>query len=82
MGKALRIADEVLDTTRMTEAELAREFAVFLYREAKVSLGRAKDIAGMNRVAFQHLLASRGIPIRYGRADARADVATLRNLKR
>lgn len=82
MGKALRIADEVLDTTRMTEAELAREFAVFLYREAKVSLGRAKDIAGMNRVAFQQLLASRGISIRYGRADVRADVATLRNLKR
>lgn len=82
MGKALRIADEVLDTTRMTEAELAREFAVFLYREAKVSLGRAKDIAGMNRVAFQQLLASRGIPIRYGRADVRTDVATLRNLKR
>lgn len=82
MAKALRVSEEVVTATRMSEAELAREFAVFLYREAKLSLARAKEIAGMDRIAFQQLLASRGIAIRYGKADLRADVATLRKLKR
>ena len=82
MGKVLKVSEEIVNATRMTEEELAREFAVFLYREAKLSLARAKDIAGMNRVAFQQLLASRGVPIRYGKADLHADVATLRKLKR
>lgn len=82
MGKALKVSDEIVAATRMTEEELAREFAIFLYREAKLSLARAKEIAGMDRVAFTHLLASRGIPIRYGKADLRADVAALRKLKR
>lgn len=82
MGKALKVSEEITTATRMTEDELAREFAVFLYQQGKLSLGRAKDIAGMGRIAFQQLLASRGIPIRYSKADLRADVATLRALKR
>ena len=82
MAKALKVAPEILDATRMTEDELAREFAVFLYHEGKLALARAKDVAGMDRLAFQGLLASRGIPIRYGKRDLRADVATLRQLKR
>jgi len=82
MGRALRVSDDVVAATRMTEEELAREFAVFLYREGKLSLARAKEIAGMDRVSFQQLLASRKIPIRYVKADLGADVATLRKLKR
>ncbi len=82
MAKALRVSEDIITATRMTEGELAREFAVFLYREGKVSLARAKAIAGLNRVAFQKLLASRGIPIRYGKAELQADLATLRKLKR
>jgi predicted HTH domain antitoxin len=116
MAKALKVAPEILDATRvnfpaasggafagpgtrpnaflpaasggvscggfMTEDELAREFAVFLYHEEKLPLARAKEVAGMARLAFQGLLASRGIPIRYGKRDLRADVATLRQLKR
>jgi predicted HTH domain antitoxin len=81
MGRALRVSEEVVTATRMTEEELAREFAVFLYREGKLSLARAKEITGMDRIAFQQLLASRKIPIRYGKADVRADVATLRGSK-
>jgi predicted HTH domain antitoxin len=82
MGKPLRVSEDVVAATRMTEEELAREFAVFLYLEGKLSLARAKEIAGMDRVSFQQLLASRKIPIRYVKADLGADVATLRKLKR
>ena len=81
MAKALKVASEILDATRMTEDELAREFAIFLYREGKLSLARAKDVAGMDRLAFQGLLASRGVSIRYGKGDVKRDVATLRQLK-
>lgn len=82
MGRALRVSEEVVTATHMTEEELAREFAVFLYREGKLSLARAKEIAGLDRAAFQQFLASRKIPIRYGKADVRADAAALRRLKR
>lgn len=82
MGKALKVSAEITAATHMAEEELARKFAVFLYRERKLSLSRAKDIAGMGRIAFQQLLASRGIPIRYAKADLRTDVASLRALGR
>ena len=82
MAKALKVAWEILDATRMTADELARECTVFLYREGKLSLARAKDVAGMDRLAFQGLLVSRGISIRYGKGDLRRDVAALRQLKR
>lgn len=76
------IPDEVLEAAQMTEAELKQEVAVMLFERGKLSLGRASRLAGMGRVEFQQLLASRDIPMQYDLADLEADIETLRSLGR
>jgi predicted HTH domain antitoxin len=59
----LNISDEILSATRMTEAEMRQEIAVMLFQKEKLTLAQASRFARMNRIAFQHLLASRQIPV-------------------
>lgn len=74
------IPDEILYTARMTEAELKQEIAVMLFQREKLTLAQASQLAGMNRLQFQHLLASRQIPVHYDVAEFEADIKTLREM--
>ncbi len=76
------IPDDILQATRMTEEELRQEIAVLLFQKDKLTLGQASDLARMSRLQFQHLLASRQIPIHYAVADFEEDLKTLRELGR
>jgi predicted HTH domain antitoxin len=76
------IPSEVVQTTRMTEGELAREMGVLLFQMEKLTLGQASRLAGMSQLQFQHLLASRQIPVHYDVAEFEEDVKTLRELGR
>ncbi|MBH8552752.1 UPF0175 family protein [Nostocaceae cyanobacterium CENA357] len=76
------IPNEILTTTRMTEDEMKREIAVMLFEKEKLTLGQASRFADMNRIAFQHLLASRQIPIHYGIEDFEQDINNLRQMGR
>ncbi|MEQ8960352.1 MAG: UPF0175 family protein, partial [Coleofasciculus sp. C2-GNP5-27] len=71
------IPDEILTITRMSEAEMRQEIAVMLFEREKLTLAQASRFAGMHRVAFQHLLASRQIPVHYGIEDLEQDIQTL-----
>ena len=53
------IPDEVLEAAHMSEEELQREVAVMLFERGKLTMGQASRLAGMPRLQFQHLLASR-----------------------
>ena len=53
------ISDEILASTRITEDEMKLEIAIMLFQKDKLTLAQASRIAGMNRIAFQHILASR-----------------------
>jgi predicted HTH domain antitoxin len=66
----------------MSEAELRQELAVVLYEKEKLTLAQASRLAEMDRLQFQHLLASRGLTIHYGIEELEQDVATLRGLGR
>jgi predicted HTH domain antitoxin len=76
------ISDELLTATRMTEAEMRQEIAVLLFQKEKITLAQASRFAGINRIAFQHLLASRQIPIHYGVEDFEQDIKNLREMGR
>ncbi len=76
------ISDELLVAARMTEAEMKQEIAVLLFQKEKFTLAQASRFAGMNRVAFQHLLASRHIPVHYGVEDFEQDIKNLREIGR
>ncbi len=72
------IPDDILQATRLTEDELKQELAVILFQKDKLTLGQASILAGMNRLQFQHLLASRKIPVHYGVAEFEEDIKTLK----
>lgn len=77
---SLTIPPDVLISARMSEAELRQEIAVMLFQREKLTLGQASELADMDRVGFQHLLASRRIPQHYGIADFEENLETLREL--
>jgi predicted HTH domain antitoxin len=79
---SVTIPDEILAATRMSDTEMKREIAVMLFQQEKLTLGQASRFAGMNRVAFQHLLASRQIPVHYDVEDFEQDIKNLREMGR
>jgi predicted HTH domain antitoxin len=76
------VPDEILTITRMTEAEMRQEIAVMLFQKEKLTLAQASRFAGINRIAFQHLLASRQIPVHYDVEDFDQDIKNLREMGR
>ncbi len=76
------VPDEILQTAGMTEEELKQEIAVLLFQKEKLTLAQASRLAGMSRLQFQHLLASRQIPVHYDVAELDEDLRTLKDAGR
>jgi predicted HTH domain antitoxin len=64
----------------LTESDLRQDLALALYQQDKVSLGKAAQIAGLDRWAFQALMEKRGVRVNYDTEDLSHDVATLKKL--
>lgn len=79
---SVTISDEVLQSARLSETELQQELAVLLFERERLTLGQAARLAGLDRLRFQHLLASRGIAVHYDVAEFEADLNTLHELGR
>ncbi len=79
---SVTISDEVLQSARLSEAELRQELAVLLFERERLTLAQAARLAGLDRLRFQHLLASRAIPVHYDVAEFEADLNTLRDMGR
>ena len=80
--RVLEVPQNVLDSARMTPAELKVEMALHLYAQGRLSIGKARELAGMALWVLRQLLASRRIPPHYDAADLDEDMATLRELGR
>jgi predicted HTH domain antitoxin len=78
----MEIAQDILDSARLTPSELKMELAVHLYEEGRLSVGKARELADMTLWEFRQLLASRRIPPHYDETDLAEDLATLRELGR
>jgi predicted HTH domain antitoxin len=60
---------------------IKRSLAVELYREGKLSLGKAAELAGAkNKWEMLMLLNERGVPIDYTSEDAKDDLQTLKEV--
>ncbi len=53
-----------------------------LFQMEKLSLGKAAEVARMDRLRFQQLLAGREIPVHYDVEDLEHDLETLKKLGR
>jgi len=74
----LVISDETLQKAHISAGELQREVAILLFQQEKLTMSQASHLADMSQLQFQHLLASRGIPIHYDVEDFEADLKTLK----
>ncbi|MEH1779166.1 MAG: UPF0175 family protein [Nostoc sp.] len=75
------IPDDILQSTKMTEDELKLEIAIMLYKQEKISSGKARAWTGLTVIEFQHELAKRGLCINYDVEDLQADVKTLQSMR-
>lgn len=77
MGVTLNIPDSVVQGLRIPEGEIPQrlrtELALALYAQAALSLGKAAELAEMNRMLFGELAGRRGIPRHYGDAELAQD---------
>lgn len=78
----LEIPQDILDSSRLSISELKIEIAVYLYAQERLSIGKARELAGMSLWEFRQLLASRRISPHYDERDLDADMATLREMGR
>ncbi len=74
------ISDELVQSSRLSQAEILQTLAVALFAEEKLTLAQAARLAGIDRLRFQHLLASRRIPLHYDVADYEEDLRTIATL--
>jgi predicted HTH domain antitoxin len=77
---AVVIPDEICTATHLSENELKQEIAVMLFQKNKITIGQASKLAGVGLIEFQHILASRKIPVHYDSNDLKHDYDTLKEM--
>jgi predicted HTH domain antitoxin len=68
-----------LDTSNLS-AETARLLALELYREDRISLGRASELCQMAVEQFMEFAAQHNVPLHYGVEELEEDRRTLERL--
>ncbi len=81
-SKTLDISQDILDSARLSMAELKLELAVHLYAQGRLSIGKARELAEMSLWEFRQVLGARRIAPHYDVEDLDQDAATLRDLGR
>jgi predicted HTH domain antitoxin len=83
MGMSLIIPDSVLQGLLIPEGEIEQrlrtELAIALYAQGALSLGKAAELAEMNRMNFGEMVGERGIARHYGDAELAQDVSYARS---
>ncbi len=76
----ISIPDEVLAQTKISTAELKIELAAYLYEKQRLSIGKARKVAGLGLIDFQKELAKRNIYLHLTIEDVDTDLRNLRKL--
>ena len=72
------VSEELLRGVQLSPREALVDFAVGIYSEGKVTLGRAARIAKMSAAEFQRMLGQRRIPMHYDVHDLEQDLLVVR----
>ena len=76
------IPQDILDSARLSPDALKQELALSLYAQRRLSIGKARELAGMSLWQFRQLLASRELPTHYDETELLEDLDTLSNWDR
>ncbi len=74
----LSIPREILDSARLTPNQAKIELAVSLYAQGRLSIGKARELAGMSLWDFRQLLGSRKIEPHFNEDYLDQDIDTLK----
>jgi predicted HTH domain antitoxin len=72
------IPQNILDSARLKTADIKLELAVALYGQRRLSIGKARELAGLSLWEFRQILASRKVPPHYDAEDLAEDLDNLR----
>jgi predicted HTH domain antitoxin len=75
------ISDELLRAAVYTEQDFRIELAVHLYDLERLSMGQARNFAGLDQISFQRELARRGVYIKYGEEQLEEDLKAIEEMK-
>lgn len=78
----LEIPRDILDSARMDERDLKTELALSLYSQGRLSIGKARELAGMSLWEFRQILGFRHISPHYDEYELNQDLITLKELGR
>lgn len=73
----LSIPDEFTKAADLSEKDLLIELAVYLYDKGRLSIGKARRLAGLDLISFQKELAERNVYLNYDVEEFREDMKTL-----
>jgi predicted HTH domain antitoxin len=73
----VEIPDSVAEQHGLSERDILLRVAIALFREEKITLGQASELAGLHQIQFQRELSARNIPIHYGEEEFEQDLRTL-----
>ena len=81
----VELAEELLAAAGLSDAlpsrSAAKLIALELFREHRISLGKAAELAGVSLEEFMAFSSQREVPLHYTIADWEADQTTARELK-
>jgi len=72
----LDIPQDLLDSARNSLADIKIELALTLYAQGRLSIGKARELAGLSLFEFRQQLGLRRIPAAYGEAELAEDLET------
>ncbi len=75
------VPSEVFDASHFTEEEFLIEIILMLFREKRITIGKASSLLGMHLIQFQQLISIRNISIHYDVEDLNTDIQTLSELE-
>jgi predicted HTH domain antitoxin len=79
---SVTISDDILKAAKMTDSQLKLEIAIMLFQQDKISIGKARNLAGMTLLEFQKEIAKRKICIHYDVEELEEDIKTLQAMGR
>lgn len=76
------VPKELKDILKVGEDEVGKEalksIAIELYREGKISMGKAAEIAGISKIEMVGILREKKVPLQYTEKDLEEDLEALK----
>lgn len=74
---SIEIPADILESARLSPDQLKLELALSLYAQRRLSIGKARELAGLSLWEFRQILGARRIEPHYDSAELAEDLAAI-----